>query len=248
MCARPSRRDVEPQVFAEARGHALALADVRFHAPRHHVARGQFLLLGLVVGHEAVAVDVEQQAAVAAAAFGDQDAGREDAGGVELHRLHVAQRGLPGLERDGHADAFADDGVGGDAVQPAGAAGGDHRGLGDVGAELARHQVAHHRAVAAAAVVDQRDGLHALVHRDRFGDGAVADREQHRVAGAVADIAGAPLLGAAEVALRDQAVRLVALGQRDLLAVDDDLRGRRAARGSRARPRRRVRAPPSARC
>ena len=36
----------------------LPFADVLFHAPRHHVARGELLLLGLVVGHEAMAVDV----------------------------------------------------------------------------------------------------------------------------------------------------------------------------------------------
>jgi hypothetical protein len=81
-----------------------------------HVARGEFLLLGLVVGHEAVAVRVAQQAAVAAAAFGDQDAGREDAGGVELHRLHVAQRTAPVSSAMACADALADGGVGGDAV------------------------------------------------------------------------------------------------------------------------------------
>ena len=121
------------------------------------------------------------------------------------------------------ADAFADHGVGRHPVEPPGAAGGDRRRLGDVGAELAGDEVAHDRAVAAAALVDQRDRLHPLVDRDRLGDRAVADREQHRVAGAVGDVAGAPLLGAAEVALRDQAVRLVALGERDLLAVDDHL-------------------------
>src|SRR4029453_19207073 len=51
----------------------------------------------------------------------------------------------------------------------------------------------------------------------------VRHRGDHRVAGAVGDVAGAPLLGAAEVALGEQAVRLVALGDRDLLAVDDDV-------------------------
>ena len=53
-----------------------------------------------------------QQAAVAAAALGDQDAGRKDAGRMELHRLHVAERGDAGLERDRVADAFADHRVG----------------------------------------------------------------------------------------------------------------------------------------
>ena len=215
--------DVQPQVLTKARLRALALADMRLHAARHHVARGQLLLLGLVVGHETVAVDVLEQAAVAAAALGDQDAGREDAGGVELHRFHVAQRGDAGFQRDRGAHALADHRVGGHPVQPPGAAGGDAGGLGHIGAQFASDQVTHHSAVAAAGLVDQRDRLHALMHGNSLGDGAVTHRVQHGVAGAVRDIAGAPLLGAAKIALRHQAMGLVTLGQRDLLAVDDDL-------------------------
>ncbi len=217
------QRDVEPEVLAEARLRPLALGDVLLHPPRDDVARGELLLLGLVVGHEAVAVDVAQQAAVAAAALGDQDPRREDPGRVELHRLHVAQRRHAGLERDRGADALADHRVGRHPVDAARAAGGDRGGLGDVGDELAGDEVAHDRAVAALSVVDQRDRLGALVHRDRRADRLVAHRLQHRVAGAVGDVAGAPLLGAAEVALRDQPLRLGALGDRHLLAVDDDL-------------------------
>ena len=145
----------------------LPLRDVLFHAARHDVARGELLLLRLVVGHEAMAVGVLQQAAVAAAAFGDEDARREDRGRVELHRLHVAERGDAGFERERVPDALADHRVGRDAIEPAGAAGGDRRGLGDVGDQLAGDEVAHDRAVAAAAVVDQRERLGALVHRDR---------------------------------------------------------------------------------
>ena len=63
-----------------------------------------------------------------------------------------------------------------DPVQPARAAGGDRGGLGDVRRQLAGDEVAHHRAVAAPAVVDQRERLGALVHRDRLGDRAVGDR------------------------------------------------------------------------
>src|SRR6516164_9865352 len=40
---------------------------------------------------------------------------------------------------------------------------------------------------------------------------------------AVRDVARAPLLGAAEIALRDEPVRLIALGDRHLLAVNHDL-------------------------
>ena len=211
--------DVQPQVLAVARGDALAAADVGFHAPRHHVARGEFLLLRLVVRHEAVAVHVAQQAAVAAAALGDQDAGREDSGGVELHRLHVAERHDAGFQRDGGADAFVDHRVGGRLVDAPEAAGGDAGGAGDIGQQAAIDQVADDGAIAAPAVVDQRHRFHALMHRDAGGDGLVADGVEHGVAGAVRHVAGAPFLGAAEIAGGDQAVRHGAFGQRYPLSV-----------------------------
>ena len=88
---------------------------------------------------------------------------------------------------------------------------------------VAGDQVAYHRTVAATAIVDQCERLGALVHRNRGGDRLVGHGGDHRVAGAIRDVAGAPLLGAAEVTLGQQAVRLVALGDGDLLAVDDDL-------------------------
>ena len=216
-------RDVEPEVLAEARLRALALADVRLHAARDDVARRKLLLLGLVVGHEAMPVGVLEQPAVAAAAFGDEDAGGKDRGRMELHRFHVAERRDAGLERDRAADAFADHAVGRHPIEPSRPARGDDRRLRDVGAQLARGEVASDRPVAAAAFMDQRDRFHALVDGDRLGDRAVAHRVEHGVAGAVRDVAGAPLLRAAEVALGDQAVRLVALGEGDLLAVDDHL-------------------------
>src|SRR5262249_13788033 len=73
------------------------------------------------------------------------------------------------------------------------------------------------------AVVDQGQGVHALVHRNRRRDGLIGHGGDHCVAGAVRDVAGAPPLGAAEIALGEQAVGLVALGDGSLLAVDDDV-------------------------
>jgi hypothetical protein len=70
--------------------------------------------------------------------------------------------------------------------------------------------------------VDQRDRLGPLVHGNRRADRLIAHRLQHGVARSVRHVAGAPLLGAPEVALRDKAVRLVAFGDRHLLIVDDD--------------------------
>ena len=113
-----------------------------------------------------MAVHVAQQPAIAAAAFGHEDPGREDRGRVELHRLHVAERRLPGLHRDHVADSLGDDGVCGVAIDAPRAARGDRSGLGHIGAQLAGDEVAHHGAVAAPAVVDQRQCFRALVHWD----------------------------------------------------------------------------------
>jgi hypothetical protein len=161
--------------------------------------------------------------AVAAAAFGHQDAGRENRGRMELNGLHVAERGNAGFQRDRGTHALVDDRVGRDAIDAPEAAGGDAGRARHVGHELARGEVARDHPVAARAVVDQRERLHAFVHRDAVRDRLVAHREQHRVPGAVGDIAGAPLARAAEIARGDEAVRLVALGERDALAVHHHL-------------------------
>jgi hypothetical protein len=168
--------DVEPEMFAIGGLHTLAGAHVFGHAARYHVARGEFLLLRLVIRHEAVAVLVEQQTAVAAAAFGDQNAGRHDGGRVELHRFHVAQAGDPGFQRQRRAHAFIDQGVGGNAPDAAVTAGRHHRGARQIGAEFAADQVAHDRAMALLAIVNQRHRFHPLMHRNRFADHLIADR------------------------------------------------------------------------
>ena len=104
------------------------------HAAGDHIPAGQFFFRRLIIGHEAVQILIQQVAAVPAAAFGDQNLGWHDAGGMELHRLHIAQRHDPGVQRNGHAGAFVDDGVGGGAVYPTVATGGDDRGLGQIDA------------------------------------------------------------------------------------------------------------------
>ena len=215
--------DIQPQVLAEAALDAVAGADVLLHAAGDHVAGGELFLLGLVIGHEAVTGGVAQQAAVAPAALGDEDARRHDGGRVKLHRLHVAQLGNAGLEGDRRPDALVDDGVRRDPVDPPEAAGGDAGGAGDVGRQLAGDQVAHDGAVAAARVVDQRDGLAALMDGDGFGHRLVAHRVEHGVAGAVGDEAGAPLLGAAKIAGGDQAVGLGPLREADPPAIHHHL-------------------------
>ena len=56
-----------------------------------------------------------------------------------------------------------------------------------------------------------------------MGNRLIAHRKEHRVARAVRNITGAPLVGAAEGALGDQSMSFVALGNRNFLPVDDDV-------------------------
>ena len=216
-------RDVEPEVFAVLGLDALAHGNAFFHAARNHVAGGEFLLFRFNVRHEAVAVDVAQQTAVTAAAFRHQNAGREDAGRVELNGFHVGEGGDARLEGEVVARAVADHGVRRDAVDTAGTARGDGGRLGDVSHEFACDEVADDRAVAALAVGNERERLNAFNHRNLFGDDAVGNGIEHGVARAVGHVAGTPLLGAAEVALVHHALRFLAFRNRHLLAVNDHL-------------------------
>ena len=71
---------------------AAALADLDGHGAADHVARRQVLHGRRIALHEPLALGVGQVAAFATRPLGDQAAGAVDAGGVELHELHVLQR------------------------------------------------------------------------------------------------------------------------------------------------------------
>ena len=71
---------------------AAAFADLHGHRAADHVARGQVLGVGRIALHEALARRIGEVTALAARAFGDQAARAVDAGGMELHELHVLQR------------------------------------------------------------------------------------------------------------------------------------------------------------
>ena len=220
---RAEQRNVQPQMLAEARLHAFAAVNVFLHAAGDDVARCELLLLRFVVRHERFPVDIAQQSAVAAAPLGDQDAGREDGGGMKLDGLHVADGGHARFQRQRGADALADHRVGGRSIEAAGTAAGDRRGFGDIRDEFTGDEIAHDRAVAAARVMDEGQRFHALVHGNRMRDRLVAHRVEHGVARAVGNVAGPPFLGPAEIALRHQAMRFVALGDRDFRGIDDDV-------------------------
>ena len=65
---------IEPQMRPGRRVDAASVTDARHHVPRHDVAARKFLLLRLGVDHEAVEILVQQVAAIAAAALGDENA------------------------------------------------------------------------------------------------------------------------------------------------------------------------------
>src|SRR5262245_62492703 len=81
--------------------------------------------------------------------------------------------------------------------------------------------MAHYGAVTTTAVMYQRDRLSPFMHRNLMGNGLIAHGVQHGMAGAVGDVTGTPLIGAAEGALGNQAMGFVALGDGDFLTVDN---------------------------
>ena len=173
--------------------------------------------------HEALAVAVGEVGALAARALRHQHAGVVDAGGVELHELHVLQR-QAGAQHHGGAVAGLGVGAGAAEVGAAVAAGGDD---GLLGAEAVQRAVVelqgHHAAADAVLVDDQVDGEVLDEELRRVPQRLAVEGVQHGVAGAVGHRAGAhgrralAVLGghAAERALVDLAV----LGARERHAV-----------------------------
>lgn len=84
------------------RTHASPLADLHIHGAGDDVPGREVFGGGGVAFHEAFAVGVEEVAAFAAGAFGDEDAGAVDSCGVELDEFEVlvgeAGAGCHGLE------------------------------------------------------------------------------------------------------------------------------------------------------
>ena len=66
-----------------------ALADFDGHGAADHVAGRQIFHARRIALHEALALGIGEIATFAARALGDQAAGAIDAGGMELHELHV---------------------------------------------------------------------------------------------------------------------------------------------------------------
>ena len=118
-------RDVEPDVGGVVAAHG-------FGDGAGDDAAGGELGVGVDFGEEAVAGGVEQDSALAAEGFRDEEGGpvtADERGGVELDELEVADD-RAGAEGEAEAVCGGDCGVGGVGVERAGAAGGEDGGVG----------------------------------------------------------------------------------------------------------------------
>ena len=117
------------QYVVLVRSAAAAFLDFLVHRARYEVAWCQVLQGRRIALHEALAIGVDQDTALAAHAFGDQDAGAGHAGRVELPELHVLQR-QAGTRRHAHAVAGIDEGIGRGGKNTPGTTGREQGGLG----------------------------------------------------------------------------------------------------------------------
>ena len=170
---------------------AAAFADFDGHRARDHVARSEVLGGGRIALHEALAFGIDEIAAFAARAFGDEAAGAVDAGRVELDELHVLQR-QAGAQRHRAAVAGAGMRRGAGGVGAAIAAGGENRGLGAKTMQRAVVELQRDHAAADALIVhDQVDGEELDVEFSGVPQRLAVHGVQHGVAGAVGGGAGA---------------------------------------------------------
>ena len=145
--------------------HPAALLDLGRLRARDDVARGELHRVRRVVLHEALAVLVDQEPALAAAALGDEDPGREQRRRVELHELHVLQR-EPGAEGHRHPVAGARVRVRGRPVEATRAARREDDGLAADRPQAAVEQVPADDALAAIVVHDEAPCEELLVNLD----------------------------------------------------------------------------------
>ena len=143
--------------------------------------------------HEALALAVEQPAALAAHRLGDQDAQPGKTGRVELVKLHVLQRKSL-AEHDAQAVAGEGVRVGGGLVHPARPAGGEHDRLGVEDVDVAGGQLVGDDAGRdrPAGRLGQRDveRVELVEELDVVLDAVLVQRLQDHVAGAVGGVTG----------------------------------------------------------
>ncbi len=227
-------REVEEHVVG-VRAAAAALADLGVDGAGDHVARREVLDGGGVALHEALAVLVAQDPALAARTLGEQDAHLPDARRVELVELHVLQREALAVD-DAHAVTGEGVGVARHLEDLAEAAGGEQHRLGLEDVQLAGRQLVGDDAADVLDAVDLGEGhvehVELVEEVDAVLDALLEQRLQDHVAGAVgrearaadgglAVVAGVP----AEAALVDAALGRAVERQAHLLEVQDRVDG-----------------------
>ena len=197
---------------------AAAFADFDGHRARDHVARREILGGRRIALHEALALGIDEIAALAARALGDEAAGAVNPGRMELDEFHVLQR-QAGAQRHRAAVAGLGVGAGAGMINAPVAAGGEDRGLRPEAMQCAVVELERDHAAAGALIVhDQVDGEELDVEFGGMAQRLAVHGVQHGVAGAVGGGAGALRLALAEVhghAAERSLIDLAVLGARE---------------------------------
>src|SRR5690606_16430193 len=182
---------VELQHHIAAVATAATFLDFLVHGAGHEIARCEVLEVGGITLHEALAVLVQQNAALATHTLGDQHARAGHAGGVELPELHVLQ-GNAGTSSHAQTVTGVDEGVRGSRPDATGAAGGQHDLLAFQDVDVAGFHFKGSHAQDVAGFVAQQVQRHPL--DEELGVGghvALVERMQHGVTGTVGRCTGA---------------------------------------------------------
>ncbi len=167
------------------RAAAAPFLDFLIHRARYHVAAGQVFRVRRVALHETLAARVDQVAALAAHAFGNEYAGTGHTGRVELPKLHIFQRDARARH---HAETIAgvDERIGAGLEDAPGAAGGKDGSLRLEDHRLARlHLQRHHTQHITMLVTNQIERQPLDEEMRALLDVTLIQRVQHRMPGAV---------------------------------------------------------------
>ena len=210
-------------LFDERLGETVARAEL--HGPLLGVSGigNVERLAEVVVPQIAVAMLIDQDAALAAGGFGHEDAGAGQAGGVVLDELHVLE-GHAGEVGHGEAIAGLDGGVGSEGEDASGAARAEDDGLSEDRPELAAAELQRGHALA-VALVDQEAGGEPLVVADDAGvlERGLKEGVEHVEAGLIGGVPGALKAHPAEGTHGHAAVRLSAPTAAPVLQLDQFL-------------------------
>ncbi len=181
------------------------LIDLGLLGPGDDVARGELHRVRGIALEEAVAFGVEQVGAFAAGALGDQNPRWREGRRMELHHLHVLERD-PDPQSLGHSVSGAGVGVGGAAVEPTRATGGEDHRLRPDRRQAAVDQVPGDHSLAAVLVLDELPDEELLVDLQVALHHLLEEDVHQHVAGDVGRVGRSRLARSAERALRDPSV------------------------------------------